>query len=147
MNRELSNMTARIATNAILSLAFGAAWIILLVYVAGAEARLAVSSQQILAFVSGNITLIFFAFGAVEAVIFAFLATILVLMLHPRRLLLNGLSAIAPFVVITFVSAATLEAKYWNATTSTAIFYPLVITIILYVTALWMCSLNKRQSS
>ena len=143
MNRELPNTTARITANAILSLAFGVGWIILLVYVATVEARLVTSSQRVLAFVSGNNTPIFFVFGAIEAAIFTCLATLLVLFLHPRRILLNALSAIAPFVVITLVSAATLDAQYWNATTSIAIFYPLIITVFLYVGTLWIFSAQK----
>lgn len=146
MNLEHLHLTPRVFLNAVISLAFGVAWTVLLFYVAGWEARFVVSSHQMSAFTSNNNTLTFFMFSGVEAVIFAAFATPLILALHPGRLLLNALSAIAPFVIVTIVNAATLKAGFWSAKTAMVVFYPLLITALLYAAILWISSVKNRRS-
>lgn len=145
MNRDQSKMSRRILVNLLVALAFGIAWTVFLFYMAGWEARFVVNRQEMLAFASNNNTLIFLLFGAVEAVIFGVFATLLISALHPRRLLLNALSAITPFAIVTIVNAATLKSEFWDTKTAMVVFYPLLITALLYAAILWISSVKNRR--
>lgn len=145
MNLEYPHQTPRLLLNAVISLIFGVAWTVLLFYVAGWEARFVVSRQEMLAFVSNNTTLMFFLSSGVEAVIFTVFATLLILALRPKRLLLNALAAIAPFAIITIVNAVTLKSEFWDTKTVMVVFYPLLITALLCAAILWLSSVKNRR--